>query len=64
MSKLYRVIGRCKVAGVEPGGTVTRDQVLAYGGPDARVNLDALVGVHLEEVKPDKPEPKKTKGEG
>lgn len=61
MSKLYRVIGRCKVAGVAPGGTVTRDQVLAYGGPDARVNLDALVGVHLEEVKP---EPKKTKGEG
>jgi hypothetical protein len=46
----YRVIGPCKVAGVAPGDTVTRRQVMAFGGPGSHIHFDVLVGTHLEEV--------------
>jgi hypothetical protein len=57
----YRVIGRCKVAGVAPGGIVTREQVEAAAGPGGHVPFDVLVGRHLQPVadEPAKPEPKK-----
>ena len=54
MAEQYRVKGPCKVAGVEPGGTVTREQVEAWGGDDAHINFDALVGKHLEKAGEDK----------
>lgn len=47
MSKQYKVLPPAPVAGVEPGGTVTREQVEAFHGPTGHVNFDALVGVHL-----------------
>ena len=50
MSTKYYVVGPCKVAGVAPGGTVTREQVEAWAGDGGTINFDALVGVHLEEV--------------
>jgi hypothetical protein len=46
------------VAGVKPGGIVTREQVEAYGGPDAHIVFHVLVGTHLEPI-PDEPEPVK-----
>lgn len=54
----YKVTGPCRVAGVAPGGIVTREQVESYGGaaPGA-IHFDALVGPHLtamaDEPKPD-----------
>lgn len=47
----YKVIGPCAVADVQPGGTVTREQVEAYGGEGRPIRFDVLVGPHLEEVK-------------
>jgi hypothetical protein len=59
----YKVIGRCAVAGVAPGGEVTRGQVEAAAGPGGHVPFDVLVGRHLEPVadepEPAKPEPKR-----
>lgn len=43
----YRVVGPCEVDGVPPGGTVTHEQLEAAGA-----NIDALLGFHLEPVKP------------
>lgn len=56
MSKQYRVLPPAPVAGVEPGGTVTREQVEAFHGPTGHVNFGALVGVHLAPVE-DEPAP-------
>lgn len=50
MADQYRVKGPCTIAGVAPGGTVTREQVEAFGGPDAIIHFDLLVGTHLELV--------------
>ena len=59
MAEQYRVKGPCKVAGVEPGGTVTREQVEGFGGPDAIIHFDVLVGTHLELVKDEPKAPAK-----
>ncbi len=41
MSTTYKIVGTCKVAGVEPGGTVTDDDL-------AGCNIEALInGGHL-----------------
>lgn len=45
----YRVIGPCVVAGVAPGGIVTREQIEACGEPGT-IHVDALIGPHLEPV--------------
>ena len=55
MAKQYRVKGPCKVAGVAPGGTVTREQVEKFGGDSAEIHFDLLVGTHLEEVTEEPP---------
>lgn len=55
MSKRYKVIGPCAVADVQPGGTVTREQVEAYAGPDRPIRFDVLVGPHLEPVADEAP---------
>ena len=47
----YRVIGQCRVAGVEPGGTVSQEAL-----EEAGANIDALLGPHLEEIR-DEPAP-------
>lgn len=53
----YKVTGPCRVAGVAPGGIVTREQVESYGGAaPGTIHFDALVGPHLTEVA--EPEPK------
>lgn len=44
----YKVIGTCRVAGVEPGGEVTEEQLLAQGAI-----IEALIGPHLEPVEDD-----------
>ena len=49
MSERFTVTGPCSVAGVPPGGTVTRAQVEAWGEPGA-INVDALIGPHLTPV--------------
>jgi len=61
VSKLYRVIGPCEVAGVAPGGTVTREQVEGSAGPDGVIRFEVLLGPHLEEVtdQQDQAEPKR-----
>lgn len=51
MSKQYRVIGSAVVAGVEPGGTVSQEEL-----EKARALIEPLLGVHLEEIK-DEPAP-------
>jgi len=52
----YKVIGPCPVAGVAPGGLVTREQVEAFGGAaPGHINFDVLIGPHLEPVA-DEPE--------
>jgi hypothetical protein len=56
VSKVYEVLPPAPVAGVEPGGRVTREQVEAWGGPRAHIVFDVLVGTHLKEVA-DEPEP-------
>jgi hypothetical protein len=61
----YRVKeGAPPVAGVGPGGIVTRDQVESYGGAKpGHIHFDVLVGPFLEPVadepEPAKPEPTK-----
>lgn len=50
--KQYEVIGPCPVADVEPGGTVTEEQLAEH-----RAEIGPLLGVHLKETKP---EPAKT----
>lgn len=46
MSDKWEVIGECEVAGVAPGGIVTREQLEAWGD----VNIGVLIGVHLQPV--------------
>lgn len=56
----YKVIGECEVAGVEPGGIVTTQELEEH-----RALIPPLLGTHLEEVPDeppaaaDKPEPRK-----
>jgi hypothetical protein len=45
VSEQFKVVGPCKVAGVEPGGTVSRQAL-----EEAGANIDALLGVHLKPV--------------
>lgn len=43
MSQQFKNIGSAKVAGVEPGGTISEDELVEHG-----VNVDALIeGGHL-----------------
>lgn len=49
MSKQYKVIGACPVCDVEPGGTVSIEQL-----EEAGAKVEFLVGIHLEEIA-DKP---------
>jgi len=51
VSKAYKVIGSAAVAGVEPGGTVSQEEL-----ERARAIVEPLLGVHLEEIK-DEPAP-------
>lgn len=51
----YRVIGPCEVGGVQPGGIVAEEQLIAHGA----TNIPALIGPHLEEVAGDEPKPVK-----
>jgi hypothetical protein len=46
----YKVIGECEVAGVEPGGIVTTQQLEEH-----RALIAPLLGTHLEEAS-DEPE--------
>lgn len=56
MSK-FKVVGGCEVAGVQPGGMVTADELGKAGA-----NVPALVAAgHLEETRP-QPTPAKDKG--
>jgi hypothetical protein len=55
------VKGTCAVAGVQPGGTVTREQVEAYGGPNLHINFGALLGTHLEPIADEPPAKKALK---
>lgn len=41
----YKVIGPCPVCDVEPGGTVSQEQLDAAGA-----KVEFLVGIHLEEI--------------
>lgn len=50
MSQQYKIVGPCEVAGVAPGGTVTREQVEAFMGEGSVVQFNALIGPHLEPV--------------
>lgn len=63
MGKVYEVLPPAPVAGVAPGGTVTREQVEGWGGPDADINFDVLVGVHLQPVEEEAPPVAKPKAE-
>lgn len=60
----YKVIGPAAVAGVAPGGEVTRAQVEAFVGT-GDLHFEVLVGAHLEPVadepKPDAPAKKALK---
>lgn len=59
----YRVIGPCAVAGVAPGGVVTRDDLDKAGAI-----IEPLLGVHLEAQADDsrlkKPAPKEVRDAG
>lgn len=47
MSSKFKVVGGCEVAGVQPGGTVTADELGKAGA-----NIPALVAAgHLEETR-------------
>lgn len=41
----YKVIGPCPVCDVEPGGTVSQEQL-----EEAGALIEFLVGIHLEEI--------------
>jgi len=43
--KEYKIVGPCSVAGVAPGDTVSEGTLL-----DWHANIEALMGVHLEEL--------------
>ncbi|MEO5875519.1 MAG: hypothetical protein ABIS86_17015 [Streptosporangiaceae bacterium] len=43
--KRYKVVGTCAVADVEPGGTVSQEQLDA-----ANARVEFLLGFHLEEI--------------
>lgn len=41
----FKVVGKCRVAGVEPGGEVTEERL-----NELNTNIEALIGPHLEQV--------------
>lgn len=55
----FKVVGPCTVAGVPPGDEVTESVLEQWNA-----NVDALLGVHLEEVSDTSSKTKTTKGGG
>ena len=58
MTEQFKVVGMCRVAGIAPGDTVSRE-VLEKAG----ANIDALIGPHLEPVDSGATAKTKTKAE-